>query len=194
MIANKEYKKLYRKYIRKQADKKRKITLWLNRRSERHIQIIAAMFFIGFVLIVYFGFKTLATWGQITQIFIGLAVLFSFMPAKWLPFIYRIRKELKVLLGICALAPFLTGIILMINFYITSDETIYTIKITDYQTFYSDRIVEVVLEDKELNKHFEIRKFSIDKYDFEPDSAVFDIRKGIFGLDAVHNSWLLPKK
>ncbi len=194
MLINKEYRKLYRRYIRKRANKKRKITLWLDRKSERHIQLIASMFFIGFLLIVFFGFKTLATWSQIVQIFIVFAVFFSLIPAKWLPFIYRLRKELKVLLSVCALAPFFTGLAMMINFYVTTNETIYTVKISNYYTFYSDRIVLVVLEDKELNKHIEIRKFSLDKYNFEPDSAVFEIRKGILGFRVMHNSYLTQKK
>ena len=194
MLVNKEYRKLYRRYLLKKAIKKRKITFWLDRKSERHVQIIAAMFFIGFILTIYYSFKTLATWSQISQIYFGLAVLFSFIPPKWLPFIYRIRKELKILLGVCALAPFITGLVLMLNFHITVNKSIQTYKVSDYQFLYYERIVMVELESKEINRHVEIRKFPLDEFNFEPDSAAYNIHNGIFGFKVVQDAWLIPKK
>jgi hypothetical protein len=175
------------------AIKSRRISLWLDRKSERHIQIMAAMFFIGFLLTIAYGFKTLATWSQISQIFFGLAVLFSFIPSNWLPFIYRVRKELKVLLGVCALAPLFTGIILLLNFHVSTNKSIIIDKVVSYDVNYTDKIILVNLEDEYLNKHIEIRKFSMEQFRFDPDSAGFFIHRGCFGLKTVHNPWLIPK-
>jgi hypothetical protein len=52
----------------------------------------------------------------------------------------------------------------------------------------------VDIENKILNKHLEIRKFSLDKFNFEPDSAAYEIHKGFMGIKSVNDSWLIPKK
>jgi len=153
---------------------------------------MVVMFFIGFLLTIAYGYKTFASWSQISQIYFGLAVIFSFLPSKWLPFIYRIRKELKVILAIFALAPLFTGIALVLNFHIATDKMYETINIAKYQKQYSDKIIIVTLDNKELNKHIEIRKFSLDKYNFEPDSACYLINTGVFGIKTIHDSWLIP--
>lgn len=176
----------------KDAVKRRRISLWLDRKSERHIQMMAAMFFIGFLTSIIYGFYTLATWSKISQIFFALAVLFSFIPNNWLPFIYRVRKELKVLLAICALAPFVTGMALLINFHISIHQEIVVEKVTNYTYNYADRIIFVEVESEELNRYYEIRKFSMDQFNFEPDSVQFDIRSGCLGLKTVHNPKLIP--
>ncbi len=191
MQLNNRYRKLYKRYLQNQA-KRRRITLWLDRKSERHIQIMAIMFFIGFFLTLVYGYKTLASWSQISQIYFGLAVIFNFIPSKWLPFIYRIRKELKVILAIFALSPFFTGIVLLLNFYISTDKMNQTINIAEYNQLYYDEYVIVKLDDDEMNKHIEIRKFSLDKYNFEPDSACYLIHTGVFGIKSIHDSWLIP--
>lgn len=194
MLKNREYKMLYRNLIRKDANRKRKNTLWLDQRSEKHIQIMAALFFIGFLLTIAYGFKTLLTWGQISQLFFGCAVIFSLLPVKILPVIYRIRKELKIILGVGALAPFVTGLVLMLNFHFSHVYEIQTTKVIYYQFQYSERIIMVDIENKILNKHLEIRKFSLDKFNFEPDSAAYEIHKGFMGIKSVNKSWLIPKK
>lgn len=193
MRLNKDFRKINRKYLRIRASKRRKKTLWLDRKSERHVQMMAAMFFIGFILTIAYGFKTLASWSEISQIYFGLAVIFSFIPNNWLPIYYRIRKELKVLLGICALAPFVTGIALLLNYHITTNEVQQFCKVSGYSYQYDDRIIMVTLNNEELNEHIEIRKFSLDKFNFEPDSACYIIKKGIFGINAIHGSSLIPK-
>jgi len=194
MLKNKIYKKLYRKTLQNYVAKRRLHSLWLDRRSERHIQIMAAQFFIGFFLTIGYGYKTLLTWTQISQIYFGLAVVFSFIPINWLPHIYRIRKELKILLGVCALAPLFTGLVLISNFYIGSLDSKQTVKVINYHFHSDEQIVTVDLENNELNKHLEIRKFPLDKLKSEPDSAVFIIYKGVFGIKIVHDSWILSKK
>lgn len=178
----------------KDAIKKHRMNLWLDRKSERHIQLMAALFIGGFMLIIAYGYKTLATWSQISQIFFGLAVVLSFIPNNWLPFIYRARREMKILLAIAALAPFLTGLSLMINYHFTVNKTVQIEKVISYKYNYTDRIILVEVENKELNKHIEIRKFTMDKYALEPDSAAFNIHTGCFGLKTVHAPWLIPVK
>ena len=153
---------------------------------------MAVMLFVGVFLILIYGIKTVATWRVISWIYIGFAVLFSQIPIKWMPFIYRIRKELKVLLAICALAPLFTGLFLVINFYFTTSYTIQSVKVIDYYYSYSENIIEVQLDSDILNKHKEIRRFPLDKYNFEPDSIVYVFRRGVFGFNTVGDAWLKP--
>ncbi len=194
MLINKQYRKLYRSYMRKQYLHKRQISLWLDRKSDRHIRMMAALFFMGFILTLAYGYETLLTWSGISQIFAAFAVIFSFIPRTWLPFIYRVRKELKVILGVFALAPFFTGVFLMLNFHICIQKKTETYKITNYKIDYGEQMVLVSLENPMLNKHLEIRKFPLSKNKFEPDSASYEVCKGIFGIKSVHNSRLIPKK
>lgn len=176
------------------VNRRRKKTLWLDKKSNRHVQIMAATLFVGFFLILIYGIKTIATWRVISWIYIGFAILFSQIPAKWMPLIYRVRKELKVLLAICALAPFSTGLFLVINFYITTNETVQSVKVTNFYYSYSENIIEVELDSEILNKHIEIRRFPLDKYNFEPDSVVYTIKRGVFGFNVIDDAWLKPKE
>jgi len=193
MLVNKEYRKLYRKYIRKEASNRRKISLWIDRKSERHVQIMAAMFIVGFLLVIAYGYETILSWSKISQIYFGFAVVFGLMPANWLPFIYRIRKELKVLLGICALAPFFTGLVLMFNYHIPIVKYQQTFKVVQYKCEYENNLIMVELDNEKMNNHFEIRKFPMNECKHKPDSAVYLLQKGCFGLTVVKNSWLIPQ-
>lgn len=183
-----------RHFYNSKATRRRKKSLWLDRKSDRHIQVMALMLFVGFFLIIIYGIKTIVTWRVISWIYIGFAVLFSQIPSKLLPFIYRIRKELKVLLAICALAPFFTGMFLVVNFYFTTNGYVQSFKVVDFYYSYSENFIEVDLDNKVFNKHIEIRRFSLDKYDFDPDSAVYILKKGVFGFDVVDDAFLKPKE
>lgn len=194
MPLSREYRKIYRRFLMRDAIKKHRFNLWLDRKSERPIQLMAALFFSGFILSIAYGYKTLASWSQISQLFFALAVLFSFLPKSWLPFIFRVRRDMKILLCIAALAPFATGLVLMLNYHVTVKSVTQIEKVINYKYNYTDRIILVELENEELNKHVEIRKFSMGKYAIEPDSAVFLINTGCFGLKTIHDPWLIPKE
>ena len=171
----------------KQHSKK---SLWFDKNSERHIQIMALMLFLGFFAIIFYGFKTIISWRIVSWIYIGFAVVFSQIPNRWLPVVYRIRKEMRVMLVVFALSPLFTGLFLVINYYFSSHKIEQTILVVNYS--YYDNTIEVELDDEELNKHIEIRRFQHNKFDFKPAYAVYTIGEGVFGFNVITNAYLKP--
>jgi len=162
--------------------------------TEKHAAFIAAMFFLGIFLMVFFGNKTLVTWKFISYIYLIIAVLIGVLPLKKLPFIYFVRKELKILLTVFGLAPFFTGLILMINFTFASNITTKTITVTAYKYYPYDETVEVILDDDFINQFSEIRKFTIKELKSTPKTAVYTIKTGLLGMKIIDNSELIFTK
>lgn len=190
-------RKTYRKYMRqknlREAIKKQKQHAWINKKTERQIQYIVLMFFIGLLLTGFYGTSTLLTWNFIIRIYLSLAFIFSFIPLKILPLIYKIQPEIKLLLAVCGLAPFIIGISLTINYNFSSFNNTAIYKIEKFDVSYDEHIIQVQLENKQLKKHKELRKFSTDKFHFVPDSAAYLVYKGCLGIDVVKDSYLIKK-
>jgi hypothetical protein len=162
--------------------------------TEKHAAFIAAMFFIGIFLMVFFGNKTLVTWKFISYIYLLIAVFITILPLKRLPFIYFIRKELKILLTIFGLAPFLTGVLLMLNFIFTDNPVIKTVNVTAYKYYPYDETVEVILDDDFFNQFSEIRKFTAKRLTNTPQAVVYTIKSGLLGMKVIDKSELIFKK
>ena len=184
------YRKLRRRLVYQQVNKLHR-KLWLDHRSEKHIQLIAVMFFCGIILVITIGMRTLVSWIVISRIYAGLAVAFSLIPLKFYPLIYRLRKEMKVLFSVFGIGPFLTGLILTINFLFStaSWNEIYTVESINY--YPSDHLFEVKLEQNALHIRQELRRFSSDKNMTAPEKVEYQFDQGIFGMKTVMKSHLI---
>lgn len=181
------------RHIRKSPiNKGHKKPLWIDRKLDRHIQIMALLFFIGFALIIGIGSKTLTTWNIISRLFFAIAVITSFTPKSWLPVIYRFRKEMKVLLTLFALTPMITGMILLANFTILTEKKFDSYNVINTIYYPNDYLFKVVLEDNKFEKNYQLRTFSLDNYNFRPDSAHYEIGTGIFTFKVIRNKYLTP--
>jgi len=188
------YKILYRKWLILKAKHKRELIIGLNKKMEIHIRWIAFLFFLGSIGIAVFGIPTLLSWMQISRIYILWAIIFSFIPLGMLPKIYSVRKELKILLVVCALAPIFTALILVLNFVVAVKVSDEIYKVESYHVYYSDHLIEVNLENNIFENQTEIRRFSTDKFPFEPDSAAYLIKTGIFGFKVASHPRLIELK
>jgi hypothetical protein len=177
---------LYRKNSTNKKGSKRITSRYKN--NEGYIQIIAFLFFISAFLVLIFGIKTLVSWRVVSWIYVLFVIFYSVILKKFLN--KKISKVLKILFITCGLSPISTGLFLVLNFYVYTNKTKEAVKITNFEILQFDNIIFVELEDTELNKHIEIRKFDMDKYNFKPDSAIYIIKKGIFGLRTVSDTWL----
>jgi len=177
-----------------EAQQKWKRSIIQNQSIEKHIQFIVIFFFVGVFTTAIFGSPTILSWGQISQIYVAFALLFSLFPKRILPAIYSVTKELKILLVLGALAPFFTGLFLAINYSIPKYESVEKYKVENYNVYHSDKQIEVFLENEKFKNQIEIRRFSSDQYPFSPDSAVYYIKTGIFGIKVVNDAQLIKKR
>lgn len=184
--------RIHRKPLKKSIYKNRKKHLWIERKLDRHIQIIALLFFIGFALTISMGSKTLTTWNTISKLFVAIAVVTSFFPKKWFPLIYRFKKEMKALLTLFAITPIITGLVLLLNFTFIKEAKLETYPVSKAIYYSNDYLFKVVLEDDVFEKHYQIRTFSKDDYKLYPESATFEVGKGIFGFKVVKSKCLSP--
>jgi len=161
---------------------------------DRHIQVMALLFFAGIALIIGIGSRTLATWTTISRIYVAFAVLTHFIPRKKLPVIYRVRKEMKTIFTIFALSPLLTGLVLLANYSIITEHHRECYKIERTIHYSNDYIFKIELEEAVFDQFKSVRNFSSDKFKFTPDSACYDIGRGIVGMKVVKSSWLVPKQ
>ncbi|MFA6401604.1 MAG: hypothetical protein WCX31_08265 [Salinivirgaceae bacterium] len=188
------YKKLYRRWLILQARNKREQIIGLNKKMEMHIQWMAILFFVGIIAIAIIGIPTLLSWIQISRIYIIWAIIFSLIPHRMLPKIYSVRKELKILLAVCALAPVFTALVLVLNFAVVLNVSDEKYKVESYNVYYSDHLIEVNLENNIFENQTEIRRFSTDKFPFEPDSASYRIKTGLFGFKVATHPRLIELK
>jgi hypothetical protein len=155
---------------------------------------MAILFFFGIMTIAIIGIPTLLSWIQISRIYIIWVIIFSLIPYRMLPQIYSVRKELKILLAVCALGPVITALILLINFAVVLNVSDEKYKVESYTVFYDDHLIEVNLENNIFENQTEIRRFSTDKFPFEPDSAAYLIKTGLFGFKIATHPRLIELK
>ncbi|MBI9069809.1 MAG: hypothetical protein JEZ09_21120 [Salinivirgaceae bacterium] len=191
MWSQKTYRKLQRKFYLREAIKNQKKQQWLNKKTERQIQLIVSLFFIGLIVSGIYGTNTLLSWNYIFRIYLAIALILSFLPISIFPLIYKIQYELKILLVVCGLSPFLLALILSLNYTFSTFSHIETYKVKEFNVYAADRQIMVVLENNALQKHKEIRMFSSDEFHFAPDSAAFEIQEGLFNIQVVKNSYLI---
>lgn len=170
---------------------KKSKNLWVDRKTDRHALIIALLFFTGFFMVIIFVSETLVTWLGVSRIFALLAVLFSFMPKKSLPLIYRIRKELKVILALFGLAPFFTGLIFTLNFSFSGNAWKETYPVLKLGNYTNKEVIEVVLPEDKYKRFKHIRRFSAHKVNAFPDSVEYTLQKGIFGFVVIDDATLI---
>ncbi len=182
----------HKRFRMKAAFTQRRKSLWINRKTENHIRFIAILFFVGIGLIVSIGSRTLLSWNIISRIFFAFAVITSFLPKRFFPVLYRVRKELKILFTVCALSPMLTGGILLVNYSFLTNISTEAYKIESVKRYSNDYMFTIYLENNKLENFQSIRSFSSDDYPFRPDSAHYIIGTGVFNIDVVRKSYLTP--
>jgi len=169
-------------------------SLWIDRKTEVHTRFMALFFFVGVGLILVVGSKTLVSWIAISRIAALIAVVSSFIPIKFFPIIYRVRKELKVIFTICALTPMLTSLLLLTNYIFISDVNIESYKVVSIESHPNDDIFKVNLENDTYKEFRQIRSFSYYDYSHEPDSAHYKTGKGVFSFKVVRKAYLTPNQ
>ena len=137
------------------------------------------------------GMRTLISWIAISRFYAAFAVLFSLIPLKYYPLIYRIRKEMKVLFSIFGIAPFLTGLLLCVNFLFSSSSTHEIYNIQDIHYYPSDHLFEVELENGALDIRRELRRFSSDGILEAPVKVDCEIKQGLLGMKTVQHIRLI---
>lgn len=150
--------------------------------TEVPARTVAAMFVVGFGVIIAFGMPTLVTALFISRIYIGLAVVFSFIPKRFYPFIFRIRPKFRILLNIAGLAPVVTALVLSLNYLVPVETYEESYKIQHTVHYHYDDQFEVLLEGDALETHNQLRCFNKHDYQGIHDSAHFTMVKGLFGM------------
>ena len=194
MKKNHFYKKLYRQWLRNKATNRIVQEQFDRKKAEPHIQAMVIIFFVGLIFIAIYGEKTLISWNTVAVVYIICVFVLSFLPVRWYPIPYRLKRELKALMIYFSLAPFLTGLFLLLNFVITTDKWQQTYKVTSYSIIHEDKIIEVYLENADEISHFQLRRYSTKMYNFAPDSVVYEVHKGIFKVKVIKDITPIRKK
>ncbi len=192
---NQFIKRLTRQWVLQSHQYKRYHTLRsrYDKQLERQVQLIVVLFMAGMVLGYLFGIKTLLSWWQISRFYALLAVLAYFIPKAILPTIYKRFAELKILLAVFGLAPFLTGLLLTINYGFADTPFTEHYKVTHAEYFVSDQIVEIELEKHTYQSFYELRRVPMPTQDiFTPDSAIIYAANGAFGIAVYKKVELIP--
>ncbi len=175
--------------------KTQKSKLLNTNKLNNNVRLLAVIFFAGALLIIIFGLKTLVTWWFISRIYAFLAVVLFFLPNSFLPKLYSIYAELKIILTIFGLAPLITGLVLAINFGITIQTNTECYKIEHWLYNNNEKYIEVFIENDIYNKQFEMHKIPTAVYPYNlPDSVCYTISKGIFRLKTYRDAKIIYKK
>jgi hypothetical protein len=184
------YKRIYRynwHYILRQVQRR----IWFNRRLERHAQFIAAIFFIGVFLIICVGNYTLIKWMTISRIWIAISMVIIFLPKQFFPVVYLLHKELKLLLALFGIGPFLTGLFLLLNFLIVVESKNEVFPVTKSVYIYSDQLMEVSFMIGDMEPHRESRRIETKSVYQKPVSVAYQINTGIFKIKTLRDGELI---
>ncbi|MGE4287954.1 MAG: hypothetical protein AB7E36_04640 [Salinivirgaceae bacterium] len=194
MSRNSLYKKLYRSWLKvsvNQAITKKRSE---NQKLENQVRFMVLFFFLGIFLSAIFGGKTLLTWNTIFGIYLVCGMLLSLIPLKYYPDLYKKHAEFKVLLIYFSLAPLITGLILTLNFNITSSSWVQSYPVAAYHLYSSEHSIEFELDDSGTINHIQLRRFSTDNLHAIPDSIAYEMHKGLFGITVVKKYFPIEKK
>lgn len=194
MSQSKLYKTMYRKWLKVSANQVFLRRQQENKNREKQIRLMVVFFFLGIFLSAIFGGKTLLTWNTIFGFYLVCGILLSLIPLKYYPDLYKKHSEYKALLIYFSLAPLITGLILTLNFNITSSSWVQSYPVAAYQLYSSEQSIEFELEDSGTIIHTQLRRFSTRNLHFIPDSIAYEMHKGLFGITVVKKSFPLGKK
>lgn len=127
-------------------------------RSYNFIVLMAAMFFLGFGWCVNYYPETLIPFSTMSKILLFFAVIGLLVPlryyAKWISF----SKYEVILFNILGLAPFLTGLLLLLNYNFTSTKFkhYYSIHRTNIETKEQLQITGLILEKNIFSQNYKV--------------------------------------
>lgn len=161
-------------------------------RSLLFLTIAVGGFFVGFLFIVGCYYTTLIDIYNISKIMVGFAIIGFLIPLKyyqkWLHFI----KYEMIIFNVIGVAPFLTGLFLVLNFMFASNFTTTTHKIEKF-FFDEGQLIGVVLEENAYSEELKIVGFR----DVHPNEIArkkhlkVTLAKGLFGFDVIKERALI---
>ncbi len=170
--------------------KKKRATNYEQKKDKSMLFLTLAVLglFVGLLLIIGFYSVTLISFYTVTKFLVGFGIVGFLIPLKlyqkWLNFI----KYEMIIFNVIGIAPFFTGLILLLNFTITTVTTTETYNI-EKAYFDSGRFVGIVLENNAFADESRIVEFSdknlIEIKRYKTLSITLD--KGLFGFDVVKN-------
>jgi hypothetical protein len=194
MSRNTLYKKLYRKWLQVSANQVLYKKQSENKNLEKQVRLMVVFFFLGIFLSAIFGAKTLLTWNTIFGFYLVCGILLSLIPLKFYPVLYKKHSEYKALLIYFSLAPLITGLVLTLNFNITSSSWVQSYPVASYQLYSSEQSIEFELEDSGTINHTQLRRLSTHNLPAIPDSITYEMHKGLFGITVVKKYYPTGKK
>ncbi|MGD9994294.1 MAG: hypothetical protein AB7S69_13445 [Salinivirgaceae bacterium] len=194
MSRNTLYKKLHRKWLQVSANQLLYKKQSENKNLEKQIRLMVVSFFLGIFLSAIFGAKTLLTWNTIFGFYLVCGILLSLIPLKFFPVLYKKHSEYKALLIYFSLAPLITGLVLTLNFNITSSSWVQSYPVERYKLYSSEQSIEFELDDSGTINHIQLRRFSTHNLHAIPDSIAYEMHKGLFGITVVKKYYPIGKK
>tara|TARA_B100000809_G_C15137682_1_gene531440 strand:- start:1485 stop:2036 length:552 start_codon:yes stop_codon:yes gene_type:complete len=148
--------------------------------------------FVGVLLILGLYSITIISFYTITKLLVGFAILGFLIPLKYYHKWFHFIKYEMIIFNIIGIAPFLTGLLLLLNFTIPLNTTT-----TDYKIekiyFDDSQSMVVVLENKifsEEQRIVESSNKSAIKINGK-NALRLTLSKGLFGLDVVNDRELV---
>ena len=148
--------------------------------------------FVGVLLIIGLYSITIISFYTITKLLVGFAILGFLIPLKYYHKWFHFIKYEMIIFNIIGIAPFLTGLLLLLNFTIPLNTTI-----TDYKIekiyFDDSQSMVVVLESKIFSEEQRIVESS-NKSPIKingKNTLRLTLSKGLFGFDVVEGRELI---
>mgnify|MGYP007014083540 FL=1 len=143
-------------------------------------------FFVGLLLTIVLYSITIISFYNVIRFLVGFAIVGFLIPLKYYQKWFQFIKYEMIIFNVMGVAPFLTGLMLLLNFMITLNSSTTTHKI-EKAYFDSGRFVGIVLENNAYAKEDRIVEFS-DKSLIEIKrykTLSITLNKGLFSFDVV---------
>jgi hypothetical protein len=142
--------------------------------------------FLGLLLIIALYSVTIISFYTILKFLVGFAIVGFLIPLKYYQKWFQFIKYEMIIFNVIGVAPFMTGLILLVNFLIISESRTELHNI-EKAYFDSGRFVGIVLENNAYADESRIVEFS-DKSLIEIrryKSLQITLNKGLFGFDVI---------
>lgn len=164
-------------------------------RSFTIIFISIVGFFIGFTLCVAFYSYTLISIFELSQLMVAFAIIGFFVPLKYYRKWFHFIKYEMIIFNILGVAPFLTGLFLVLNFtFISNAHThMYRIEKVYFEGDVHFKSMGVVLE----NNFFSGERKIVELTDVHPQEILnkqflkITISEGVFGFNVIKEKVLI---